>query len=212
MRDDLKFYNENKKYLNEEELNFISQLSKFNTNNSYFSFSNNNNLNSFLIYSLIQNKAIQANFIIKNSKKLIEKYIKEVNSDYRNKKFSYFDDDNEIDLDYNQFLKEIYNKTNTKLNDYTNNVENAENDGGDSSNVKASEINYTLPRWPLLFLFIGGMICMGFSATFHLFTAHSKIVKRVMNRMDYAGIAILIVFSCYPPYYYYFYCNKCKFL
>lgn len=69
--------------------------------------------------------------------------------------------------------------------------------------------NY-LVTWPLLMIFIGGIVCLGFSSSFHLFSAHSCTVKKVFNRMDYAGIAILIMGSCYPPYYYYFYCNSCK--
>ena len=64
-----------------------------------------------------------------------------------------------------------------------------------------------LARWPLVVFFIGGMFCLGFSAIFHLFSAHDKTVKRIFNRLDYAGISLLIVGSCYPPYYYYFYCN-----
>lgn len=69
--------------------------------------------------------------------------------------------------------------------------------------------NY-LVTWPLIMIFVGGIVCLGFSSSFHLFAAHSCTVKRVFNRMDYAGIAILIMGSCYPPYYYYFYCNTCK--
>jgi len=70
------------------------------------------------------------------------------------------------------------------------------------------EVNVkSLPRWPLSMIFIGGMICLGFSSLFHLFHTHSKIVKQVLNRFDYAGIAILIVGSCCPVYYYYFFCE-----
>lgn len=64
-----------------------------------------------------------------------------------------------------------------------------------------------IPVWPLCAIFIGAMICMGFSSTFHLFCAHSKIVKQVFNRLDYSGIVVLIVCSTYAPYYYLFYCH-----
>lgn len=64
-----------------------------------------------------------------------------------------------------------------------------------------------LEKWPFAPFFIGAMMCLGFSATFHLFSCHEKIVKQVLNRLDYAGIVFLIVGSCFPPYFYYFYCN-----
>lgn len=87
--------------------------------------------------------------------------------------------------------------TNTDLLDFGN------------QNEKFSRV---LPRWPLVVYFISGMMCLGFSATFHLFTSHKLIVKRIFNRLDYAGISILIVGSCYPPYYYYFFCRFRKFM
>ncbi len=68
-----------------------------------------------------------------------------------------------------------------------------------------------LVQWPLVLFFLGGFICLLFSASFHLFMAHDKIVKQVFNRLDYSGICLLITGSCYPPYYYYFYCYSSKY-
>ena len=95
------------------------------------------------------------------------------------------------------------------------NIKNEENHSfltKEEDSKYSTEIVKTLERWPISIIFIGGIICLGFSALFHLFTAQSKLVKQIFNRMDYAGIAILIVCSCYPPYYYFYYCNFSKFL
>lgn len=64
-----------------------------------------------------------------------------------------------------------------------------------------------LKRWPLMIFFISGVMCLLLSSIFHLFHDYSVQVKKVLNRMDYGGIAILIMGSCYPPYYYLFYCQ-----
>lgn len=80
-----------------------------------------------------------------------------------------------------------------------------------SSEMKdqAAEI---LPKWPLLVMLFGAVFCLSGSAIFHLFSAHSEKTCRLLNRVDYAGIAILIVGSCYPPNYYLFHCEMSKFL
>lgn len=70
----------------------------------------------------------------------------------------------------------------------------------------------TLPKWPFIMFYIGGMLCLGCSATFHLFSCHEQLVKQTLNRLDYGGICFLIAGSCYPPYYYYLYCNFGKYL
>jgi predicted membrane channel-forming protein YqfA (hemolysin III family) len=69
-----------------------------------------------------------------------------------------------------------------------------------------------LPKWPLYVMLFGGVFCLSCSGIFHLFCAHSEKVNNYLNRLDYAGIAILIVGSCYPPNYYLFYCQISKFL
>ena len=62
-------------------------------------------------------------------------------------------------------------------------------------------------KYPIFALLIGGVICLGFSALFHLFHCLSSSHHEFLNRMDYAGISILVAGSCYPPYYYFFYCS-----
>lgn len=67
-----------------------------------------------------------------------------------------------------------------------------------------------LPKWPLYCMLFGAIFCLTCSSVFHLFTAHSNHINCLLNRLDYAGISILIVGSCYPPYYYLFYCSPSK--
>ena len=61
--------------------------------------------------------------------------------------------------------------------------------------------------WPIFMMLIGAVICLSCSATFHLFYSHSEKISCMLNRLDYSGISILIVGSCYPPYYYLFLCE-----
>jgi adiponectin receptor len=67
-----------------------------------------------------------------------------------------------------------------------------------------------LPRWPVFVFLTSAVICLGSSAIFHWFSAHSRELHEFLNRLDYAGISILIAGSCYPPYYYFFHCEPCK--
>lgn len=61
---------------------------------------------------------------------------------------------------------------------------------------------------PLFVFIISAVICLGSSATYHLFSAYSRPVHKFMTRMDYAGISILIAGSFYPVIYYIFYCRE----
>jgi predicted membrane channel-forming protein YqfA (hemolysin III family) len=65
-----------------------------------------------------------------------------------------------------------------------------------------------LSRWPLFVFLCSAIACLSFSATFHLCFVHSKNLSAFLARLDYAGISILIAGSCYPPYYYLFYCSS----
>lgn len=62
-------------------------------------------------------------------------------------------------------------------------------------------------RWPLFVFLTGAIICLTGSALFHWFFVHSEVTSVFLARLDYAGISFLIAGSCYPPYYYFFYCN-----
>ena len=66
-------------------------------------------------------------------------------------------------------------------------------------------------RWPLFIMLCAAIVCFGFSAFFHWFSIYSKNLFLVLSRLDYAGITFLIPGSCYPPYFYFYYCEKCKY-
>lgn len=68
-----------------------------------------------------------------------------------------------------------------------------------------------LSVWPLFIMILGSIFCLGCSSTYHLFMPLSKKVNAILSRLDYAGVTILIAGSCFPPYYYFFYCEKRKF-
>lgn len=78
----------------------------------------------------------------------------------------------------------------------------------DSSNAEdAPLIIHGLTRAPIFVMLTSALICLGFSAFFHLFKALSKEASSFLSRLDYAGISILISGSCYPPFFYFFYCK-----
>ena len=64
-------------------------------------------------------------------------------------------------------------------------------------------------KWPLYIMLISSIVCFGFSSSFHWFLIYSKNVYSILSRLDYAGITILIPGSCFPPYFYFYYCEKC---
>ncbi|XP_035892242.1 adiponectin receptor protein [Anopheles stephensi] len=61
----------------------------------------------------------------------------------------------------------------------------------------------------LIFLtfFIGAIICLGFSFAFHTLCCHSEMVGKLFSKLDYCGIALLIMGSFVPWLYYGFYCH-----
>jgi len=61
----------------------------------------------------------------------------------------------------------------------------------------------------LIFLtfFIGAILCLACSTLFHTLCCHSQLVSAIFSRLDYAGIAFLIVGSIIPWLYYGFYCQ-----
>ena len=64
-------------------------------------------------------------------------------------------------------------------------------------------------RWPLFLMLSAAIVCFGFSTSFHWFSIYSKNLYSFLCRRDYAGITFLIPGSCYPPYFYFYYCEKC---
>ena len=67
-----------------------------------------------------------------------------------------------------------------------------------------------IKRWPLFIMLSAAIVCFGFSTTFHWFSIYSKELYSLLCRLDYAGITFLIPGSCYPPYFYFYYCHLCK--
>lgn len=55
--------------------------------------------------------------------------------------------------------------------------------------------------------FAGAIICLGLSFTFHTVHCHSEWVGRLFSKLDYCGIALLIIGSFVPWLYYGFYCD-----
>ena len=76
----------------------------------------------------------------------------------------------------------------------------------DSSNNN----HHNVERWPLFIMLSAAIVCLGCSTTFHWFGIYNKKVNSFLSRLDYAGITFLIPGSCYPPYFYFYYCEKCK--
>lgn len=56
--------------------------------------------------------------------------------------------------------------------------------------------------------FIGAILCLSLSATYHTLSCHSKSVNKVFHKLDYVGISLLIVGSYIPWTYYGFYCHN----
>ena len=69
---------------------------------------------------------------------------------------------------------------------------------------------FILSRWPIFIFLIGAVLCLTFSSIYHLFFLHSERIWKLLAKFDYAGISILIASSCFPHYYYIFYCEKGK--
>lgn len=73
--------------------------------------------------------------------------------------------------------------------------------------VIAPLVTQSITRWPF-FVFLGGaMFCLLASSSCHLLSCHSERLSYIMLRLDYAGIAVLISTSFYPPVYYSFMCD-----
>ncbi len=68
-----------------------------------------------------------------------------------------------------------------------------------------------ISRWPLFVHMISATLCLGFSACFHLCFVYSPKVQKILSKLDYAGIIILIFGSSMPPIQYYFSCGPAVF-
>ncbi|RCV22111.1 hypothetical protein SETIT_4G194200v2 [Setaria italica] len=64
--------------------------------------------------------------------------------------------------------------------------------------------HHLVPRWPRTVFLGGAMTCLAVSAAAHLLACHSHRFNRLFWQLDYAGIAVMIVASFFPPVYYAF--------
>ncbi|CAK8694573.1 unnamed protein product [Clavelina lepadiformis] len=55
--------------------------------------------------------------------------------------------------------------------------------------------------------FLGAVLCLSFSTLFHTVGCHSERVFRIFGKLDYSGIALMIMGSFVPWIYYTFYCD-----
>ncbi|BAF20094.2 heptahelical transmembrane protein ADIPOR1 [Oryza sativa Japonica Group] len=62
-------------------------------------------------------------------------------------------------------------------------------------------------RWPFFVFLAGAMFCLLSSAACHLLSCHSHRLNLFLIRLDYTGIAVMIVVSFFPPIYYIFQCE-----
>ena len=69
------------------------------------------------------------------------------------------------------------------------------------------DARWPVSRWPMHVFTAGAMICLLTSSVCHVLGCCSIHVSRVIWRFDYAGIAVLIVASFFPPIYYGFLCQ-----
>ena len=69
------------------------------------------------------------------------------------------------------------------------------------------DTSWPVSRWPMHVFTAGAMTCLLTSSMCHLFGCCNAHISTVMWRFDYAGIAVLIVASFFPPVYYAFLCN-----
>ncbi|PWZ06924.1 Heptahelical transmembrane protein ADIPOR2 [Zea mays] len=70
--------------------------------------------------------------------------------------------------------------------------------------VFGSSDAHAVPRWPRTVFLAGAMACLAVSAAAHLLACHSRRFTRLFWQLDYAGIAVMIVASFFPPVYYAF--------
>ena len=176
------FINQNNKLISTKIKN-ISNSAK-----NFLNFLNNLNSEEISIINLISKKF---KLFIKNipSKKSLTNYVYSFFNDYENS-FSNKINNNNIEIINN--LKLNYNICKNNILEYLNTYKTE---------------NKHLPRWPLFIMLSAGIICLGFSFTFHLFGVYSEKLYKILSKLDYGGILFLIAGSCYPPYYFFYYCE-----
>ncbi|KAL8493122.1 hypothetical protein ACS0TY_024362 [Phlomoides rotata] len=71
-------------------------------------------------------------------------------------------------------------------------------------NMNTSAVSDSFPIWPYIVFLGGAMSCLVFSSVSHVFGCHSRRFHYFFWRLDYSGIALMIVCSFFAPIYYIF--------
>jgi len=173
--------------LNEAVIPLIKDLKKTNEENNYINVSNIINKIKTNSENLIDNYGSKLN-VITNIENYLEKNENLINQI--------------MELNNNSNILEIIVKNweicSNKITNYINKFI--------INDIKGEDIG----RWPLFIMLTSAIGCFAFSTSFHWFSIYSKELYSFLCRLDYAGITLLIPGSCYPPYYYFYYCEKCK--
>ena len=74
------------------------------------------------------------------------------------------------------------------------------------------DILHDVTKFPLYIHIFSAILCLSWSAIYHLFYVHSASVSKVLARLDYAGISFLIGGSGVSPIYYSLYCSDGDFV
>jgi len=107
-------------------------------------------------------------------------------------------------------VSDLFDELSTRLNVFSDKLNNfIESDHPTKKLHHLSEVFHEqlISRWPLFVFLTSAIICLGSSAVFHWFSAHSSKINDLLARLDYVGISILIAGSSYPPYFFFFYCE-----
>jgi len=173
--------------LNEAVIPLIKDLKKTNEENNYINVSNIINKIKINSENLIDNYGSKSK-VITNIENYLEKNENLINQI--------------MELNNNSNILEIIVKNweicSNKITNYINKFI--------INDIKGEDIG----RWPLFIMLSSAIGCFAFSTSFHWFSIYSKELYSFLCRLDYAGITLLIPGSCYPPYYYFYYCEKCK--
>lgn len=93
-----------------------------------------------------------------------------------------------------------------KIEHMTKNIESWFNE--QTNNILQLMYENSLTIHPKIVYCISAFLCLGFSTIFHIWFPLSKSVNDVLQRLDMAGISILIFGSCYAANYYFYYCRR----
>jgi adiponectin receptor len=76
-------------------------------------------------------------------------------------------------------------------------------------NIKAHTIapDHSVHRWPIFVFLATAVFCLGCSTIFHSCNCMPEGISKLLRRIDYAGISILITGSVFPITVYGFYCQ-----